>query len=928
VAVRASEEKEIGDAGELAVALAFKRMGWGVAPNPDDVGTDLFVMARDRRWDLGLLAGVQVKTSRSGFQSVKRDPAGVVVGWWFRDRDRDHVDAWVRHALPHLLVLHDLTTGTSCWVHITADAIESTGKGVRILVPTANTVDAAHRDVLLRIAATVRPPTVWEGTAWTGVASLPPGERLRYALIAPRLIAPHPNLILQAAPTPEQTVAMLLQVRLQDLDEYRADHPDLPSPEVAAASPLWLWRFVGALAHRVTTGDSSTLRALVHDAPDPAARTAAAVAAAAGLFDDDRPDEAITLLREVLAGDDTDPVDTAWLRVQYARACAEVGRVDEARTAAARALTIGLTHSADITATAIGGIAASLLFRTSDWGAEDLAGMISSADTTVSWWQTSTTSSGLSALADRTFRHWARDTSQRWTAGDPANDPLFAASMMANHLGDHSRWRHLTRLLGHDALLRLDRAAPAPTAAGGLTQLRLSGDRPAVTLAVHHIAVNGPAAAVSLALAAVDLPTSTHTTGPANLALLEGGGDLADAETADRAVTWLLQTLIDPVGFTQRTTPTYLVDHYLLRALAGVIPAAAPAQQRHLAAQIAALVDVDDQTRATDWGRVVDALAVTAWDTDSAHLAGLNAGGHYESLRWPLLRVSARFDPTVRDQLIDDARGGSSAALSALGDVRDLPADLVESVITRLTDRVAQQINKAHQGTYSDGAHATGHDLVIFNIWYPVLAHWDPLCDLLADHQVSGAHKRGALRSLASSTDRLPDDLRPRLTAIAVDAVRNPGLPDPFIGPAGDATAAAAELLAALDPDRGNEQLVDLLAGDPSHRESAARVARHLNRPEGIGVLVALARDPEPAVRATAAAALASLVAVDQGGRLAAAALDRCADDPGCSVPISLAAALSQESTRSPATNTVLGHLRYHRSAAVRRWVATATTTD
>lgn len=924
-AVRASKQKQIGDAGELAVALAFKRMGWGVAPNPDDLGTDLFVMARDRRWDLGLLAGVQVKTSPSGFRSVKRDSAGVVVGWWFRDRDREHVDAWARHALPHLLVLHDLDTGTSCWVHVTADVIESTGKGVRILVPTANTVSVAHRDALLRVAATARPPTAWEGTAWTGAASLPPGERLRYALIAPRLIAPHPNLILEAAPTPDQTVAMLLQVRLADLDQYRAHYPELPSPEVAATSRMWVWRFIGALTRRLTARNSSTLRALVHDAPDPAARTAAAVAAAAGLFDDDRPDEVVTLLREVLAEDNTDPVDTAWLRVQYARACAEVGQVDEARTAAARALTIGLTHSADITATAIGGIAAGLLFRMSDWAAEDLAGMISSADTTVSWWQTSTTSSGLSALVDRTFRQWARDTSERWTAGDPANDPLLAASLMANHLGDHGRWRYMTRLLGYDALLRLDRNAPASAASGGLMQLRLSGDRRAVELGVHHIAVNGPAAAITLALAAVDLPTSTQTTGLTSLALLEGGGDLADVETADQSVTWLLQTLVDPVVFTQRTTPIYLVDHYLLRALAGVIPAASPDHQQQVAAQVAALVAVDDQTRATDWGRVVDAIAVSAWDTASARLAGLNAGGHHEALRWPLLQVTARFDPAVRDELINDARAGSEQALSALGNVQNLSADLVESVITRLTNRLNQQVTGAHQG-YSDDPRGTGHDLVIFNVWHPTLADWEPLCELLADHHVSGAHKRGALWALAASAGRLSDALRSRLTIIAADAVRHPGLADPLIGHAADATAAAAELLAALDPDRGEDQLLSLLAGDPSHRESAARVARRLNRPEGIGVLVTLTSDPEPAVRATAAAALASLVAVDRGGPLAAAALHRCAADPGCSVPISLAAALAQETTRSPATDTVVDHLRSHRSAAVRRWIATATT--
>jgi hypothetical protein len=58
--------------------------------------------------------------------------------------------------------------------------------------------------------------------------------------------------------------------------------------------------------------------------------------------------------------------------------------------------------------------------------------------------------------------------------------------------------------------------------------------------------------------------------------------------------------------------------------------------------------------------------------------------------------------------------------------------------------------------------------------------------------------------------------------------------------------------------------------------------------PEDIGVLAALAQDAEPKVRATAAAALALLVAADRGGPVAAKALQRRLHDPGTSVPLSI----------------------------------------
>ena len=66
VSVRAPAEEQVGSTGATLVKAAFERLGWGVAVNPEhDLGTDLFVMARDeRRFDLGQVVGVQVKAGR------------------------------------------------------------------------------------------------------------------------------------------------------------------------------------------------------------------------------------------------------------------------------------------------------------------------------------------------------------------------------------------------------------------------------------------------------------------------------------------------------------------------------------------------------------------------------------------------------------------------------------------------------------------------------------------------------------------------------------------------------------------------------------------------------------------------------------------------------------------------------------------------
>lgn len=66
--MRASETGETGSVGQDTVGVQFKKSHWGVAPNPtdQDLGTDLWLMARDlRRFDLCALVGAQVKSGVS-----------------------------------------------------------------------------------------------------------------------------------------------------------------------------------------------------------------------------------------------------------------------------------------------------------------------------------------------------------------------------------------------------------------------------------------------------------------------------------------------------------------------------------------------------------------------------------------------------------------------------------------------------------------------------------------------------------------------------------------------------------------------------------------------------------------------------------------------------------------------------------------------
>src|SRR5439155_1517079 len=107
-------------------------------------------------FDPGLLIGAQVKTGDSYFKEPVVNESGVLTGWWFRDDDREHIDSWLAHSLPHLIVLHDENTPKSYWAHVTHDAVISTGKGAKVFVPVENTIDGSCRSALLEVASTQR----------------------------------------------------------------------------------------------------------------------------------------------------------------------------------------------------------------------------------------------------------------------------------------------------------------------------------------------------------------------------------------------------------------------------------------------------------------------------------------------------------------------------------------------------------------------------------------------------------------------------------------------------------------------------------------------------------------------------------------------------------------------------------------------------
>lgn len=536
--------QQAGSVGESEVEAKFKRIGWNPVRNSSlELGTDYLIEARDLdRRPRGLIVGAQVKSGASYFGRAVRGSDGTVSGWWYYESDIGHFDDWVTHGLPHLLVLHDLDTSTSYWVHVTASAVESTGQGCKVLVPASQTVDGAHADDLFAVACKQKAAPPIEGTAFFGAADASsPARRLRHALITPRLVAPHPNAGTDEPIDASQAVALLSQGRLRELIQFAEQHPSVPDPRSSSAGCDWTWRLVEAIWTWAMTDAVDHLEDVLESARTRDAAAASGVLLGCAQQRLERHEDALAVLDGLESRNDLLPVDHAWVLVQRGRVRAEVGNIAGARSDAAGAQRRLAGDEDDITVSALAAAAAWLLFATArlvpqsaDEAILSLPEALTASDTAVSWWRSQRVSWGLQAAEDEWFKSWAQDRSYTLIGGgEPNAFDLFAAEFSADITGEHGSWRAMSALAARQRLMRAATTSdPAFELAEGLDALRRSGDHRSLKLALERLHRDGPLVAVSASVNKIPMSGWTHTTALPNFEALSLVGDLVTEESA------------------------------------------------------------------------------------------------------------------------------------------------------------------------------------------------------------------------------------------------------------------------------------------------------------------------------------------------------------------------------------------------------------
>lgn len=926
--MRASQEDLTGARGQSEVKAEFEEIGWGpIESGSHDLGTDLYIQVRDdRRFDRGMLVGAQVKSGPSYFKDVLRDENGNISGWWYREDKGDHFNYWINHTIPHILILRDLDTKTSYWAHVTSTSVLSTGKGNKILVPATQRIAPEQLDNLIKIAASQKGAPRLEGSVWTsGSASLAPGQRFRYALIASRLVAPHRNAGFEDAINPEEGVALLMQGRVRDLTSFSEHHPSVPSPDIASASDDWGWQFLGALWRWLVGSDAKSLAEVAAEAPDWPRRVAATVAQACSLMDNDSFNEALSILDRLVAEDGAGPVDLAWLLVQRGRIRMELGDDSGAHDDALASAKALVGQGDDVSASAVAASAEWLLWQVLRWPAGKLQEVIAANDTAVSWWRSQKIASALIEGTERTFRGWSDDRSTRFQMEDSLHNGLLSASLTAHLSAEHGNWRASTSLLSKLQLMAAHISHDHDTVERAIDDLRRSGDSSALRLAVRHIGRVGPLSPLGDAVAQVSHTSWTRTTVATDLELWAEAGDLLSEAQATEAVHFCIEAangtlpastvaVIKDVGATRR----------FLNALAGLLPAVG--QEGTNAAftfLIRCLENLDDY-RADELPPLVHSLRFDdVAPDDRRELVRRARELSRPKLAAAILGQLADLGETreALAQLLERSKAGDAYALNELGDLRLLDDASAPQLLEAVETAVRKITASARQGAYSRGDFDYPLQLTVMNALFPAIARWEPLLDLLTEPKVSIGDKIRACNRLTALVDRLPQEvveqLTDSLTAIAATQDLTPSFPGEPHSIQGTVDRLAFAL-GALDEEAVLRRFARLGFGNWEERRDLARAIGSAPGPFGAAIPVLVA-DSHADVRAAAATAASRLVATGNGSEVERSVVWHAARSDGRLGPTAVLHGITW-STGTPDgdLDAVLRELSTHPSAEVR----------
>ena len=860
---------------------------------------DLLVFVRDHQhFDLGGFIKVQVKNRPSLTESPSTDNGRV--GWWVRDFTY-HDDSF-----PRLLVLFDENSEEAYWVHVTKDKVLGTGQEQKIFVPKENVINNESVDSLVAVAFGKLPQPA-------ELPGVPDADRLRYALIAPQLIVPHPHLPLRTLSSAEAIALLSLaqMLMLKGTMEYKItgalrSHHDDPS-----------WRLYSALFKWIGKRQTDAILSF------PSANVEANVAAAAEaikatvLFEEHLPQRACEVLKDALAArDDYNPVDLAWLQVHLARNLIEIGEFDEAWDLALEASLIGRREYQDPTARYVAGVAMEFVFQLNDLTgrqeAENLFRTIMkySPDSS-SWLRTQILAGGLTDFIEKNYPQW-RDA--EIILGKEYDNTILKAhstSLMTGFAADVNAWRHAAAAFACYCLLS---AASTDELVYALNILRVAGAQDELELATSQFLHFGPAEPLARIMNELSLEDATKSSLPCDFALVGNCVALLDTSTTDNHALWLLKELKNP-------SKTYVFgvsrwyENEIIQVLAKIYGACSSEVMAKIQDYLITIPGIQDLELAASYAKLIKSIIVDdlnqgkEWDSEKLQTLVTRGNIDNELLKGTIEQLRAVHD-TNYDRLFGKIRIGDLNALASWQDFDNLPDGIVQRAVLHLANLVDHIIATAASGTLP-GSYSRSYShlsiLVRLNISHPHCAHWRP-CLRMFNNRVSSIDLVPGMETMIDEYQKIPADVardmrEPLMRLMGKSDTLKIIYPDRDA----DVRGPASALLGLLFPeDVPMTKVAQMLRGDASLVKAAVKILAQRKEKLSLSLFARLSKHDSFEVREAVVSALVTWILEDVRAEESFSLLTEIVADASVCL-ISTILSLVSQHPRSDAAEKLLG---------------------
>jgi hypothetical protein len=790
-------------------------------------------------------------------------------------------------------------------------------------VPANQVLADSASEEWISLVAEARKLHSFEGASWTfDIAQVPESEWPRYALLAPRIVAPHPNQGYVHDINWAEALALAVQADHRRWNGFAEARENVPSPAEAAKSDHVGWRFAAAV-YQWMTGPTDQLESLGEaDLPE-SIRFAHAVCVSSVLEDRGGSTAALELLA-ALQDAERPSIDQAWIALHRGWLLYESGNFGGADEQVNLSVAMHNSFPSGLVNSAIRSAGIVALFDMAPFLTGDVASAVQASDTTLSWWRNHQVESALNSYLRNAFKRWADDGSVTFGQSDSTHNDLVSVQLSARLLGNRRSARYATylRSIANVSLPRGPHAKPEDQ----FDALRSSGYRADLETALKRFRRDGPLDTLSTFMSRVRPETSTTTSIQADLAALEVVGSYLEANVAYEWLDYLLDSFDDPNPHIRRYRLHFDPRRDLLAAVAGISVHYRPKDEERLVAIALRLPSDADQLLVRSIARCIEGISEEFISSRAHELAA--RGAELDSESWAgrlLIDTASPHDVAARAEVSRRMIAGDLGSIPVGFRIDELIAPEASAVSERCRIDIAAFVGQFNGiGIGAPDPYLTLAMLAIFGPRGVQESAWSYLIDGLSEMDVIHERKAAALNYLARSADSVPDAYRSRLIGVAI-ALRE--APPRFSGISissleSHAPACNRLILAFGGENERWEQLIgEMLLGTSEDRNFAVHILSTRSGHELL--LIALSKDSDARAARAALHGLARRASEDSHvARLAMHVLVGAVQQGGEQAALYVGGGVVAASARCAEAEPLVDVLRNHQSAKIRKLAA------